>query len=96
MVINRYDGIILPPDKENQSVFNYIGYALRIKNPYDSSMLAKYVDTTIEAMFYELDYSESDTTKFVTFEEVLYYLNDIYSATNRTFKRKYESVQVNI
>ena len=87
---------MLPPDRENRTFLKYIGHTIKsiIKNPYDENMLSKYVDTTIEAMFYEFDRLELNSRKFTTFEEVLFYLDSVFCGTQRIFKRKYDSIPV--
>ena len=67
---------MLPPDKENQSVFGFIINSF-IKKPYDESMYEKYSSQTIEAMFYEINYSAANS-KFETIKEAYSLLSKVH------------------
>lgn len=80
-VINRYDGIMLPPDKENKGVFGILKDKVfsYIKNPYSDSMLEKYLDITIEAMLYEIQNEQFQETYLFNFLRIYKYLKSVFN-----------------
>lgn len=60
--IEKYDGIVLPPDQDTHNrlkkVFNY--FKNKFFSYYDNSMLVKNFDVTVEAMLYDLDRKNKD------------------------------------
>ncbi len=88
---------MLPPDKENKSIFSiltdskvYQSIKGLVKNPYDESMLKKYCNLTIEAMFFET-YLESRDRNFNEHPIVLKYIRNIYNSIKQHFRNAFTS-----
>ena len=92
---------MLPPDKENNSIFSFLTDSKvyqsikgLVKNPYDDSMLKKYCNLTIEAMFFET-YLESRDRNFNEHHSVLKYIQNIHNSINRHFRSAFTSSYYN-
>lgn len=82
---------MLPPDKENQSVFRYI--QSWVKNPYDASMLKKYFNSTVSAMLFEILHFENDE-RFADHQRVFNYIRKIHNAVFEFFKNTYSEYEL--
>jgi hypothetical protein len=88
---------MLPPDKENNSIFSLITESKvyqsikgLVRNPYDETMIKKYCSLTIEAMFFET-YFENREHNFNEHHSVLKYIQNIHNSINRHFRNAFTS-----
>lgn len=101
-VIERYDGLILPPDKgsENSFIDMFKQIVKKIfSNYYDHSMPKKYESDAIEAMFYELErhkFQKEVKSKWPNFSSASAYLNSVISGLNNFFATTNYDIKENV
>jgi hypothetical protein len=80
-VHNRYDGILQPPDENTNSNWKN-RFKSYIKSFYAYDMVQKYLNSTIEAMLYELNdeisRNENESSIKWSFHDLTCYLSNIY------------------
>lgn len=77
-VISVYDGIMLPPDKESESIFKSLkhwGKKIFGGIYFDESLYEIHKDETIKAMFHEI--KTNNETKFKTLDSTFCYFNEV-------------------
>jgi hypothetical protein len=75
---DRYDSIMLPPDKESSGILDYISFkklkSVFLRSDYDESMLSIHTESVIEAMLHEILEMNKNDVRLSIFEAALNYI----------------------
>lgn len=89
-LIEVYDGIMLPPDENNKkssfwsSILEYLSKNI-IKRFYNDNMLDSYLETTIDAMLYEVKDMSITDLRLTNTEHAAKYFLSLHKGINDCF-----------
>ncbi|CAF0824304.1 unnamed protein product, partial [Brachionus calyciflorus] len=85
-----YDGLMLPPDKDNEGNWAKIKkfFSKKIfRSFYSDDILIKYLDETIEVMLFEISKLEKDDPRINNFKNAMDYLKATFSGILQCYKK---------